>query len=248
MKKQKLRQIILEEIRKVLNDVSNPYSVNWLKPDESYFRQELDELLGNEMRFDKAEFFHPQNYDLIYSILPKAFKKIAEHSINSKINDPKEIKKILLNKSVHDLMNDWGNFRHVLMKDKEAQQEALKLFKMGELIDWPNEMVNKTFYMGKPSKVFKGNSELGINKTSSQMIKKYKDIEYTGGYVGNLEKFRKAAKEKRAENLPAPFVMKLPSGGRDGNVYNLIGGHKRSAMASQLNIPIKVWLINPGTA
>ena len=141
-------------------------------------------------------------------------------------------------------MGDWGEFRHVLMKDKEAQAEAFKLFSMGELVDWPDEMINTTFYMGKPSKVFKGHPELGINKTSSQMIKKYKDTEYTSGYIGNLERFRFAAKERRSESLPAPFVMKLPSGGRDGNQYNLIGGHKRSTMANQLHIPIKVWLID----
>ena len=145
---------------------------------------------GNEMRFDKDEFFNSQNYDLIYSILPKTFKKIADHATNSNINDSKEIKKVLLNKGIEDLMGDWGEFRHVLMKDKEAQAEAFKLFSMGELVDWPDEMIDTTSYMGKPSKVFKGHPELGINKTSSQMIKKYKDTEYTSGYIGNLERFK----------------------------------------------------------
>jgi len=231
-------------IRKILKEVTNPYKINWEKPNEKYFIQELDELLGNEMRFDKDEFFHPQNYNLIYSILPKTFKKIAEHSVNSKINDPKEIKKVLVNKGIIDLMDDWGDFRYVLMKDKESQEEALNLFRMGELVEWPDELINTTFYMGKPSKVFKGHPDLGVDKTSSQMIKRYKDIEHTGGYVGNLEKFRTAAKEKRFENLPSPFVMALPSGGREGNNFNLIGGHKRSSMANQLHIPIKVWFID----
>jgi hypothetical protein len=232
----------------LLNEITNPYSVEWINPTNEYFIQELDELLGNNMRFSKNEFFHPQNYDLIYSILPHTFKMIAEHSKGSNIRSIKEIKDILINKEIDELMDDWDSFRKILMKDKESQQEALKLFNMGELIDWPDEMINKTFYMGKPSKVFKGHPDLGINKTSSQMIKKYKGDKYAGGLASNLEKYRTAAKEKRTESLPAPFVMKLPSGGRDGNEYNLIGGHKRSSMANQLNIPIKVWLINPGTA
>jgi len=64
----------------LLTEVTNPYSVNWIPPTEEYFTQELDELLGNEMRFSKDEFFHPQNYDMMYSLFPHTFKMIAEHS------------------------------------------------------------------------------------------------------------------------------------------------------------------------
>ena len=49
-----------------INEVTNPYSVDWITPTEEYFTQELDELLGNNMRFSKDEFFHPQNYDTVY--------------------------------------------------------------------------------------------------------------------------------------------------------------------------------------
>jgi len=39
-----------------LNEVSNPYSITWLEPTREYFSQELDELLGNNMRFSKNEY------------------------------------------------------------------------------------------------------------------------------------------------------------------------------------------------
>ena len=178
----------------------------------------------------------------MYSLLPHTFKLIAEHSIGDIVNDSKEIKEVLINEEINDLMDDWGDFRDNLIRDKKSRQEGLNIFRMGELVDWSDELINTTYYMGKPSKVFKGDPILGIDKTSSQMIKRYSDFEK--GYSDNLNKFRTAAKEKRTETLPPPFVMGLPSGGRDGNEFNLIGGHKRSSMANQLNIPIKVWLIN----
>ena len=233
-------------VRKIINEISNPYRINWEIPNESYFKQELDELLGNEMRFDKEEFFHPTNYKSVYSMLPKTFRKIAEHSVNREIQKPEEIKRILLNKRIGELMDDWGDFRHVLMNNRESQEEALNFFRKGKLVDWSDDKIETTFYMGKPSKVYQGNDQLGINLTSSKMIDKYKDVEHTGGHIHNLEKFRTAAKEERVENLPAPFVMRLPSGGRDGNQYTLIGGHKRSTVAIQLHVPIKVWLIDLG--
>ena len=70
-----------------LNEVSNPYSITWLEPTREYFTQELDELLGNDMRFSKDEFFHPQNYDLMYSIFPHSFKMIAEHAKGSEVDN-----------------------------------------------------------------------------------------------------------------------------------------------------------------
>ena len=42
----------------LLKEISNPYQINWTAPDKTYMTQELDELLGNEMRFDKDEFFN----------------------------------------------------------------------------------------------------------------------------------------------------------------------------------------------
>jgi len=38
--------------------------------------------------------------------------------------------------------------------------------------------------------------------------------------------------------------MKLKTGGRDNNDYTLIGGHKRSTVALQLNLPITAWFID----
>jgi hypothetical protein len=225
-----------------LNETSNPYSITWLEPTREYFTQELDELLGNDMRFSKDEFFHPQNYDLMYSIFPHTFKMIAEHSKGSEVDDEQEIKDILLDNEISNLMDDWEDFRQVLLKDEESQMEGFNLFNMGRMEEWGDEKINNTYYMGRFSKVFPGALK---NTTSSGLIKQMTGDDgevkpHLKGYVDNLEKLRN---NKRRE-LPPPFVMKLPTGGRENNEYTLIGGHKRSTVAHQLNLPISAWFID----
>jgi hypothetical protein len=120
--------------------------------------------------------------------------------------------------------------------------EGFNLFNKGRMEEWDDDMINNTFYMGRFSKEFPG---MFKDTTSSGLIK-----QMTGddgevkqrhkGYVDNIEKIRN---EKHRE-LPAPFVMKLPTGGREGNEYTLIGGHKRSTIANQLNVPISAWFID----
>jgi hypothetical protein len=213
-----------------------------LEPRIEYFIQELDELLGNAMRFSKDEFFHPQNYDLMYSIFPHTFKLIAEHSKGGKVENEQEIKDILLDKELSDLMDDWGDFRKVLLKDKQSQIEGFNLFKKGRMEEWDDDKINNTFYMGKFSKEFPG---MFKDTTSSGLLKQMKndkgEVEpQHKGYVSNIENLR----DKRHIELPSPFVMKLPTGGREKNEYTLIGGHKRSTIANQLNVPISVWFID----
>ena len=225
-----------------LNEVSNPYSITWLEPTKEYFTQELEELLGNGMRFSKNEFFHPQNYDLMYSIFPHTFKMIAEHSKGSEVENEQEIKDILLDKEIDNLMDDWGDFRQVLLNNKQSQREGFNLFNMGRMEDWDDDKINNTFYMGKFSKEFSG---MFKDTTSSGLIKQMKNDNGEvnpnhKGYVSNIENLR----NKRHIELPAPFVMKLPSGGREGNEYTLIGGHKRSTIAHQFNVPTSVWFID----
>ncbi len=225
-----------------INEVTNPYSVNWIPPTEEYFKQELDELLGNEMRFSKNEFFHPQNYDMMYRIFPHTFKMIAEHSKGDSIESEQEIKEILLGKEIFELMDDWGDFRHTLMGDNESQMEAFNLFKMGSMEHWDDEKINTTFYMGNFGENF---PDMFKDTTSSGLLKQMKDEEgetpdHFKGYSKNIENFR----NDRNLELPPPFVMSLPSGGREGNVYTLIGGHKRSTVARQLNVPVDVWFID----
>ena len=105
--------------------------------------------------------------------------------------------------------------------------------------EWPDDKINKTFYMGSFKKLF---PKIFKDTTSSGLIKqmKGKTEPHFKGYEKNIQDFRK----EKERTLPSPFVMKLPSGGREGNEYTLIGGHKRSTVASQLNIPIKVWFID----
>ena len=238
---------LFEEINRMkqmmgINEVTNPYSVNWIPPTEEYFKQELDELLGNEMRFSKNEFFHPQNYDMVYPIFPHTFKMIAEHSKGDNIESEEEIKEILVGKEISELMDDWDKFRQTLMGDTESQMEAFNLFRMGTMERWDDEKINTTFYMGNFGENF---PDMFKDTTSSGLLKQMKDEEgetpdQFKGYSKNIENFR----NDRNLELPPPFVMSLPSGGREGNVYTLIGGHKRSTVARQLNVPVDVWFID----
>ena len=235
-----------------LNEVTNPYRVNWEEPTKEYFIQELDELLGNEMRFSKAEFFHPDNYDLMYSLFPYTFKTIAEHSKGEPVESDEEIKEILLDKEIRDLMGDWGKFRHILKKDPKAQKEGINFFNMGNMKVWKGtdpetqeyvDNIDNTFYMGKVGSFMEWNPEYK-DTTSSGLIKQF-DEPNLKGYQGNIKDYRDSAKQGEERSLPAPFVIKLPTNNREGKEYILIGGHKRSATALQLGVePIKVWLID----
>jgi len=200
----------------IIEDDQKTYKVEWLKPTPEYFKRELDELLGNDARFSENEFFHPQNYDLMYSLFPHTFKMIAEHSKGSDIDNEQETKDILLNKKIPDLMDDWDDFKKVLLKDKQSQREGFNLFNKGKMEPWDEEKINSTFHMG------------------NKIPRNFK------GYEKNIKDFKK----EQTRELPPPFVMRLPSGGIKGNEYNLIGGHKRSTAAIQLGIPITVWFID----
>lgn len=222
-----------------INEVTNPYSVDWITPTEEYFTQELDELLGNEMRFSKDEFFHPQNYDTLYSLFPHTFKMIAEHSKGDNIETEEEIKEILVGKEISELMDDWNEFRSTLMSDKESQMETFNLFRMGTMERWDDDKINTTYYMGNFGENF---PDMFKDTTSSGLIKQMGDDVNLQGYSKNIKNFR----NDRNLELPPPFVMSLPSGGREGNMYTLIGGHKRSTVARQLNVPVDVWFIDLG--
>ena len=246
----------IREMMGILTEVTNPYKVEWLEPTKEYFTQELSELLGNEMRFSKGEFFNPDNYYQMYSLFPHTFKMIAEHSKGEEVESNEEIKEILLNKEVYELMDDWGDFRHILMKDTESQKEGFNFFNKGEMKLWKGtepetgeyiDNTDKTFYMGKLGKFMEWDPDYK-DTTTGGFTKQYKDSEYEdqlGGYIGNIEQQKEFAIEGKVRQLPAPFVIKLNTNEREGNEYILIGGHKRSTIALQMGIePIKVWLID----
>jgi hypothetical protein len=108
---------------------------------------------------------------------------------------------------------------------------------MGTIEHWDDEKINTTFYMGNFSKNF---PDMFKDTTSSGLLKQMGDDVNLQGYSKNIENFR----NDRNLQLPPPFVMSLPNGGREGNMYTLIGGHKRSTVARQLNVPVDVWFID----
>ena len=156
----------IKQMMGLLTEVTNPYKVEWLEPTQEYFTQELDELLGNAMRFSKGEFFHPDNFDRMYSLFPHTFEMIAEHSKGEEMESEQEIKEVLLDKEVYELMDDWGEFRHVLMKDSESQNEAFNFFNKGKMKVWKGtdpetgeyiDNTGDTFYMGELVSLWNGN-------------------------------------------------------------------------------------------
>ena len=230
--------------------------VNWETPTQEYYTQELVELPMSGFRFSKNEFFHPKNYDLTYSLFPHTFKKIAEHlseirNIPLSSESKEEIKKILLNKDVQTLMDDWNKYSHMLAEDPEVQKEAFDFFDMGKLKVWKGtdpetgeyvDNTDNTFYMEKVR-----GSRLKIwdewHEKWSSSHHKCSHCLYRG-YIYNLETYMEFAKRGEEISMPAPFVIKLPVS-PEQKEYNLIGGHKRSVTALQLGIePIKVWLID----
>ena len=150
------------------------------------------------MRFSKGEFFNPDNYDQMYSLFPHTFKMIAEHSKGEQIESESEIKDILVNKEVYELMDDWGKFRHVLMKDPKSQEEGFNFFNKGQMKVWKGtdpetgeyvDNTDNTFYMGKLKNFMEWEPEYK-DTTTGGLVKQYKDSEYKdqlGGYMGNIE-------------------------------------------------------------
>jgi hypothetical protein len=107
---------------------------------------------------------------------------------------------------------------------------------MGRMEEWDDEKISQTRGMG----TLTDEQPHLKNTTSLGLIKQMSDDVNLQGYKKNIEDFR----NERHRELPAPFVMRLPSGGRDGKEYTLIGGHKRSTIAHQLNLPVSVWFID----
>ena len=227
-------------------ELTNPYAkvVEWIKPDQEYFKQEQNELLGNDMRFQAEEFLNPKNYDAVVPVMGGTMRFIAQSlDGDANLNDDR-VKEILLRPGTEKRLESmWGELRHKIMSNPVAQREAISLFGMGKMVDWPEDKIRKTFYMGKPSIVYKGNKEMEIDQVSSRMMSNFDKLDHTQAHRANIQKFRDHAKSGEVLRLPAPFVMRLPVP-RDGYEYTLIGGHKRSTIAHQLGVPIKVWLID----
>jgi hypothetical protein len=248
----------IKQMMGLLIEVSNPYKVEWLEPTQEYFTQELSELLGNPGRFTDEEFFNPQNYDTVYSIMPHTFKTIAEFSKGEDVEGEDEIKDILLNQNMISLLKEeerWNELKNILMNDPQSIKEGYDFFSRGQMTIWkgvdPNtgEYVNKvndTNYMGELTDLLEPLKPT-VSSKMSRHLKKVGDEEGSKdlhSFAGNIDQYREYAKKGETRKLPAPFVVKYFTK-KDGDDYVLIGGFKRSSIALQMGIePIKVWFID----
>ena len=249
----------IREVMGLLTEVTNPYKVEWLKPTQEYFKQELSELLGNLGRFTDKEFFSPKNYDTVYRIMPHTFKTVAEFVKGEKIENPGEIKDILLNNNVGRTIvsgeGEWDKLKDILMNNPKSIKEAYDFFSRGQMTIWkgvdPNtgeyvNKVNNTNYMGGLTD-FMEPLKPTVSSKMSRHLKKVGDEEGSKDlpvFAGNIDKYREFAKKGETRKLPAPFVVKYFTK-KGGDDYVLIGGFKRSSIALQMGIePIKVWLID----
>ena len=247
------------------------YNVVWIEPTDDYIEQELDEFFRT-IRFSKnvGGYFHPDNLDIMMKSIPKTLTKFAElvyekanHLLPKNFNS-KSTKDILRNIKEDELkITDKGAFSKTLMdlipiceelkKDKECRIEGIKLLKGGKAVVWGEDEISETNNMGKLSdfpeygfddtddpknllnqielKKIDGSDEISSTKTAMSNLQ---------GFSHNIQNFMKPG----IKELPMPFVFRFPSGDRGGKTYSLFGGHKRSSVALQLGIPIKVWFID----
>ena len=248
----------IKQMMGLLTEVTNPYKVEWLEPTKEYLTQELSELLGNPGRFTNEEFFNPENYDTVYSIMPHTFRTIAEFSKGEEVESDDEVKNILLNQNMESLVKKeerWNELKDILMNDPQSTQEGYDFFSRGQMTVWkgvdPNtgEYVNKvddTNYMGELTD-FMEPLKPTVSSKMSRHLKKVGDEEGSKdlhAFAGNIDQYREFAKKGETRELPAPFVVKYFTK-KDGDDYVLIGGFKRSSIALQMGIePIKVWFID----
>ena len=240
-----------------LNEVSNPYKVEWEYPTKEYFTQELSELLGNPGRFTKQEFFNPENYDTIYNIMPHTFKTIAEFSKGEDIESKSEIKDILLNQNMETLLkngyDDWWELKKILMNNQQCIEEGYKFFGLGEMKVWKGtdtetgeyiDNVKDTHYMSKITDfLWQKSPEKGVSSIVSQRLKDSGE-EDPIRLAKNIDDYRDYARKGEERKLPPAFVVKYFTK-KEGNDYVLIGGFKRTSTALQMGIePIKVWYID----
>lgn len=240
-------------------EASNPYKVEWIEPSQEYFKQELSELLGNPSRFTNEEFFAPENYDVVFRIMPHTFKKIAEFVKGEELESNDEIKNILLNQNItRTIVSDegeWDNLKNILLSDPQCIQEGYDFFNLGNMVVWKGfdpennsyvDNVANTDYMGHITNFLKPLKKTVSSKMSSH-LKKIGDEEGTNdlhALANNIDQFRDFARKGQVRKLPPPFVVKYFTK-KNGYEYVLIGGFKRSSIALELGIePIKVWLID----
>lgn len=239
----------------------NQYNVTWIEPTSEYFYQELDEFF-RVIKYSKnpGGYLHPKNLPVMMKLIPKTLTKFAQLVIE-KAKDllPERLQNIILDKqNIFEVLSnikedkltktDSGAFSKSLMslmpiceelkKDPVCIEEGLNLFRIGKAQDWSDEKIKETGHMGKLSSF----PEYNIKDTNNpeELKDSISQNPNLKGFLYNVEQFLKEGEKK----LPMPFVIKFPSGHGNGKIYSCIGGHKRSSVAIQLGIPMKVWLID----
>ena len=262
----------IREMMGLVTEETNQYKVEWELPTDEYISQELDEFF-RVIRFSKKTggYLHPSNLDIMLNVIPKTLEKFAElvydkanHLLPKNFNST-STKDILTNIKEDKLkVTDKGSFSQTLMdlmpiceelkKDSECRTEGIELLKNGVVVDWTKDKIKKTSHMGKlsdfPEYDIKNTEDPkhlltqiknkiekdGSDKTTSEKTA----MSNLQGFLYNIKNFTNEGEKK----LPMPFVFHFPSGDENGKIYSLFGGHKRSSVALQLGIPIKVWLID----
>lgn len=246
---------------KLFENFTNNYNVTWIEPTREYFNQELDEFF-RVIKYSKnpGGYLHPKNLPVMLKLIPKTLTKFAELVIE-KAKDllPEELQNISLNRqNIFEVLSnisedkltktDSGSFSKSLMSlmpiceelknDADCRDEGLKLFNLGKVQDWSDDKIKETGHIGKISSF----SEYNIEDTDNprQLLKAINKNKNLKGFLHSGEQFLKKGEKK----IPMPFVIKFPSGHGNGKIYSCIGGHKRSSVAIQLGIPMKVWLID----
>lgn len=238
----------------------NNYNVIWTEPTDDYFNKELDEFF-RVIKYSKnlGGYLHPDNLETMIKLIPQTLTKFAKLVVEKNkdllpnhlqnIEAESNLLEVLSNIKEDKLIKtDAGAFSETLMKlipiceelkkDPACREEGLNLFRMGMVQDWSDKKIEETGHMGKISSF----QEYNIEDTDDpeELKKLISQNPNLKGFLYNVEQFLSEGEKK----LPMPFVIRFPSGHGDGKIYSCIGGHKRSSVAIQLGIPMKVWLID----
>jgi hypothetical protein len=212
----------------------NP-SIEWKGPDDDYIKKEINEIPEN-----LATVWLGKNAN-VKNLFPKMIEKLI-----TILGPETDAAKRLRNGEV--IMNGeiiTGDIKKQIADDKEVQEEAINVIKeKGKLVDWSDMNISQTGNMGTLKDLTKYNVNQKVKSTGEKGIEEFIQFAKTlTGYkkadlVNYLPTYTDLLQNGKSKQY-APFLVNIPHSKK----YHCIGGHKRSTIANQLEIPLKVWLI-----